>query len=54
MAIEIKELIIKTTIVQRAIDKDDSCNLDKETIKDEILAECKQLLQALLHERRER
>lgn len=54
MSIEIKELIIKATIVQRPLDKDDDSYVDKDAIKDEILSECRQLLQALLRERRER
>ena len=54
MSIEIKELIIKTTIVNRPIDKDDETYLDRKVIKEEILSECRQLLQTILRERRER
>ncbi|PRC93445.1 DUF5908 family protein [Solimicrobium silvestre] len=54
MAIEIKELIIKTTIVNRPINKDDSSHIDKDSVKDEILSECKKMVQTLLRERRER
>ncbi|GGX10489.1 MULTISPECIES: DUF5908 family protein [Undibacterium] len=54
MSIEIKELVIKTTIVNRPIDKDDDAFLDKKVIKEEILAECRQLMQSILRERRER
>lgn len=54
MAIEIKELIIKTTIMNRPVDKDDDSYLDKKVIKEEILAECRQLMQNILRERRER
>jgi hypothetical protein len=54
MAIEIKELIIKTTIINRPVDKDDDGEFDKQLMKEEILSECRKLVQNLLRERRER
>lgn len=54
MAIEIKELIIKTTIINRPVDKDDEAEFDKQLMKEEILSECRKLVQNLLRERRER
>lgn len=54
MAIEIKELIIKTNIVNRPANSDGELTLDKDAMKEEILAQCKQMMQAMLRERRER
>lgn len=54
MAIEIKELIIKTNMVQSPNDEHDLRVLDKQALKDELLAACRQLVQAMLRERRER
>ncbi len=54
MAIEIKELIIKTSIVNRPVSHEGETVLDQEAIKEEILAQCKQMVQTMLRERRER
>lgn len=57
MAIEIKELIIKTNIVHRHSDESEVGAIgavDKQALKEEMLAACRQLLQTMLRERRER
>lgn len=57
MAIEIKELIIKTNIVHRHSDEAEAVTMgavDKQALKEEVLAACRQLLQTMLRERRER
>jgi len=54
MTIEIKELIIKTTIINRPVDQNDEADFDKQLMKEEILSECRKLVQNLLRERRER
>jgi hypothetical protein len=54
MAIEIKELIIKTTIMDHPMNDADEIGFDKQAIKDEVLAECRQLILQLLRERGER
>lgn len=57
MAIEIKELIIKTNIVHRHSDEGETGVIgvaDKQALKEEMLAACRQLLQTMLRERRER
>lgn len=57
MAIEIKELIIKTNIVHRHSDENEAGVMgavDKQALKEEMLAACRQLLQTMLRERRER
>lgn len=54
MAIEIKELIIKTNIVNRPLNQESETVANAEAIKEEILAQCKQMMQAMLRERRER
>jgi hypothetical protein len=53
MSIEIKELIIKTTIVDRAAGGEDAPAVGQ-AVKDQILAECRQLVAELLRERGER
>ncbi|MYM71734.1 hypothetical protein GTP56_05920 [Duganella sp. FT134W] len=52
MAIEIRELVIKTTIVERS--SDSPVAAAPQALKDEILAACRQLVLNLLRERRER
>lgn len=57
MAIEIKELIIKTNIVHRHGEEYEagaSGSVDKQALKEELLVVCRQMLQTLLRERRER
>lgn len=57
MAIEIKELIIKTNIVHRQGDENEAGAIgavDKQALKEEVLAACRQMLQTMLRERRER
>jgi hypothetical protein len=54
MSIEIKELIIKTTILNHPQNKEDEVVVDKQLIKDEILTECRLMVQSLLREPRER
>lgn len=54
MAIEIKELIIKTNIVNRPVTEGYETAANTDAIKEEILAQCKQMMQAMLRERRER
>lgn len=57
MAIEIKELIIKTNIVHRQGDESEADAIgavDKQALKEEVLAACRQMLQTMLRERRER
>lgn len=57
MAIEIKELIIKTNIVHRHSDDNEVGAIgavDKQALKEEMLAACRQLLQTMLRDRRER
>lgn len=53
MSIEIRELIIKTTIVDRPAGGEDA-PAAAHAVKEQILAECRQLVTALLRERGER
>ncbi len=57
MTIEIKQMLIKSTVRQMSDDKketvSDTCS-DLEDIKEEILAECRQLIVELLRDERER
>ncbi|MFZ6765838.1 DUF5908 family protein [Undibacterium sp. Di26W] len=54
MSIEIKQLLIKSTIVQREARETEINLQEKQVLKDEILVECKQLIASLLRERGER
>jgi len=54
MSIEIKELVIKTTIVDRPTENSEEPVVVAQALKDEILYECRQLLFNLLRERGER
>jgi Family of unknown function (DUF5908) len=54
MSIEIKELIIKTTILDHPTGDAEESGFDKQAVKDEVLAECRQLILQLLRERGER
>ena len=51
MPIEIKELVIKTTIVERAAGGDGEAVALSQSVRDQILAECRQLVADLLRER---
>lgn len=54
MPIEIKELIIKTTIVDRPTENWEESTTVPQALKDEILIECRKLVLNLLRERGER
>ncbi|MFZ6658097.1 DUF5908 family protein [Undibacterium sp. TJN19] len=54
MSIEIKQLLIKATIVQSEAQENRMDIQDKQVQKEEILLECKQLILSLLRERGER
>lgn len=54
MPIEIKQLLIKSNIVQRAIDDAHDEEAERKALKEEILVECRQLVQAILREKEER
>nr|WP_315249086.1 DUF5908 family protein [uncultured Duganella sp.] len=52
MAIEIRELVIKTTIIEHKGVRAEAASAPE--LKDEILAACRQLVLNMLRERRER
>lgn len=54
MSIEIRELVIKTTIVERAAGEHASAEPAAPALKEEILAACRQMILNLLRERGER
>jgi len=54
MAIEIRELVIKTTIVERNSQHERAGQAAAPELKEEILSACRQLVLNLLRERRER
>jgi hypothetical protein len=54
MPIEIKELVIKTTIVDRPAAGDGEALAVAQSVRDQILAECRKLVADLLRERGER
>lgn len=56
MSIEIRELVIKTTIVDRAATAGDEASLPMAhaVLREALLRECRQLVQSLLRERGER
>jgi hypothetical protein len=56
MSIEIKQLHIKSNVVQRAAKGEDEArsSVDAESLKEELLAECKDLILDVLREQRER
>jgi len=55
MSIEIRELIIKSTIVERPVDGgDDDLAMRIPALRETLLRECRQLVLALLRERGER
>ena len=56
MAIEVKQMLIRSTVVQRheanIVNREQSRALDE--IKEDILAECRQLIREILREEQER
>lgn len=54
MPIEIKELVIKTTIVDRPAGGGAEAPVVAQAVREQILAECRQLVADLLRERGER
>jgi hypothetical protein len=53
MAIEIRELVIKTTIVERSAEHAET-QLAAPALKEDILSACRQLILSILRERGER
>ena len=54
MAIEIKQLLIKSNIVQRTGFEEPDLPEDDHSLKEEVLAECRRMILNLLREREER
>ena len=54
MPIEIKQLLIKSTIVQRVVEGAQDREEDHSVLKEELAAECRSLIQDMLREREER
>jgi hypothetical protein len=55
MTIEVKQLLIKSTVTQRAGDEEQgSAQGDLDELKAELLAECRQMVLELLQRRKER
>jgi len=56
MSIDIKQMVIKSNIVQREedCDSDCSCDSDTEQLRETMLAECRRLVQELFNARKER
>ncbi|MBS0483978.1 MAG: hypothetical protein JSS06_01980 [Proteobacteria bacterium] len=54
MAIEIKQLLIKSNIVQRTGHEDLDLTEEHRLLKEEVLAECRRMIADLLRERGER
>ena len=54
MSIEIRELVIKTTIVERAASDSGEVVAAPPALKEEILSACRQMILNLLRERGER
>jgi len=54
MSIEIRELVIKTTIVERAAGEQAEAAQATPALKEEILSACRQMILNLLRERGER
>ncbi|MDY6981864.1 MAG: DUF5908 family protein [Pseudomonadota bacterium] len=51
MSIEIKQLVIKSTIAEDSDTDDVRENLSTETLKNEVLGECRRLVMELLDEK---
>lgn len=54
MPIEIKQLLIKSNIVQRVTQNTQAREEDLSALKEELAAECRSLIQDMLREREER
>lgn len=54
MPIEIKQLLIKSTIVQRVVEGTQDREEEHSALKEELAAECRSLIQDMLREREER
>ncbi|SEQ95675.1 hypothetical protein SAMN05421690_100467 [Nitrosomonas sp. Nm51] len=54
MPIEIKELLIKSNIVQRAVDEPQDVYEDRNALKQELLAECRHMIRDIMREKEER
>ena len=54
MSIEIKQLLIKSNIVNKAECEEVDSLEDRHALKEEMLAECRQLIHDILRESRER
>lgn len=54
MPIEIRELVIKTTVEKKKLLQDNQSRTDKAELKKEILHSCKKMMKKLLKEHKER
>lgn len=54
MSIEIRELVIKSTIVDRPAESGDEATVLPPAVREALLRECRQLVMSLLRERGER
>ena len=54
MAIEIKQLLVKSSIVQRTGQEDLDLTEEHRLLKEEVLAECRRMIADLLQEKGER
>ncbi|WP_172592314.1 DUF5908 family protein [Nitrosomonas supralitoralis] len=54
MTIEIKQLLIKSNIVQRACQEELELSEGRDVLKVEVLAECRRLIVDILQEKEER
>ncbi|MCB1937301.1 MAG: hypothetical protein KDF59_15325 [Nitrosomonas sp.] len=54
MPIEIKQLLIKSNIVQRVVDDTQDMDTERLALKEEIMTECRDLIEDMLQNREER
>jgi len=54
MSIEIKQLLIKSNIIQRAESEGTDSSEEQHVVKEELLAECRRLVLEIMREREER
>ena len=54
MSIEIRELVIRSTIVERTVDSGEQPAVISAALREALLRECRQLIGAVLRERGER
>ncbi|SEM90511.1 DUF5908 family protein [Nitrosomonas marina] len=54
MPIEIKQLLIKSNIVQRTVDTSQDFDEERNALKEELMVECRHLIQDIMREREER